>query len=47
MTAFADYQPISITRPARVLVVSLKRPAPRNAVNARLHAELAQVLTDA
>ena len=47
MTISADYQHINITRPARVLVVRLKRAAQRNAVNIRLHPKLAQVLTAA
>ena len=47
LTAFADYQHITVTRQARVLILTLNRPAQRNAVNARLHAELAQVFTDA
>ncbi len=44
---FTTYQHISFSRQGRVLTISLNRPAQRNAVNARLHAELAQVFTDA
>ena len=47
MTAFADSQHISFSRQARVLILSLNRPAQRNAVNAQLHAELVRVLTNA
>ena len=45
--AFGDYQHISFSRDGRVLVITLNRPAQRNAVNGRLHAELATVFTDA
>ena len=47
MTAFNDYQHISLTRQARVLILTLNRPAQRNAVNVQMHAELARVFTDA
>ncbi len=47
MTFGTDYQHISFTRQARVLILTLNRPDQRNAVNGRLHAELAQVFTDA
>lgn len=45
--AFGDYQHISFSRDGRVLLLTLNRPAQRNAVNGRLHAELATVFTDA
>ena len=41
------YQCIAFERRERVLVVRLNRPAQLNAVNARLHAELARVFVDA
>jgi enoyl-CoA hydratase len=44
---FASYTHISLSRQGRVLTITLNRPAQRNAVNARLHAELAQVFNDA
>ena len=44
---FTDYQHIRIGRQGRVLTLTLDRPAQRNAVNARLHAELATLFTDA
>lgn len=47
MADFTAYQHIAFSRQGRVLVITLNRPAQRNAVNARLHAELAQVFTDA
>lgn len=42
-----DYQCITFERRARVLVIALNRPAQLNAVNGRLHTELAQVFVDA
>ena len=42
-----DYQHIRTHHIGRVLTLTLDRPAQRNAVNARLHAELARVFTDA
>lgn len=42
-----DYQAIAFERRARVLVIQLNRPDQLNAVDARLHAELAQVFTQA
>ena len=42
-----DYQHIRTHHTGRVLTLTLDRPAQRNAVNARLHAELARVFTDA
>ena len=42
-----DYQCISFERRGRVLVVALNRPAQLNAVNGRLHTELAHVFADA
>ena len=42
-----DYQHIRTHHTGRVLTLTLDRPAQRNAVNARLHAELASVFTDA
>ena len=47
MTTFAKYPHIRFTRRARMLVLTLNRPAQRNAVNAQLHAELVRVLTNA
>ena len=47
MPDFSAYQHLTFNRQGRVLVITLNRPAQRNAVNARLHAELAQVFTDA
>jgi enoyl-CoA hydratase len=43
----ADYQCIAFERRGRVLVLHLDRPDQLNAVNARLHAELSRVFTDA
>ena len=43
----AAYQHITSSHQGRVLILTLDRPAQRNAVNARLHAELATVFTDA
>ena len=43
----ADYQCIAFERRGRVLVLQLDRPDQLNAVNARLHAELSRVFTDA
>lgn len=43
----ADYQCIQFERRGRILVVRLHRPEQLNAVNARLHAELARVFTEA
>lgn len=42
-----DYQCIAFERRHRVLIVKLNRPEQLNAVNGRLHTELAQVFTDA
>ena len=42
-----DYQNIVFERRERVLVIKLNRPEQLNAVNGRLHSELAQVFTDA
>ena len=42
-----DYQCISFDWRGRVLVIALNRPAQLNAVNGRLHTELAQVFADA
>jgi len=44
---FSSYECIEFSRAGRVLVLSLNRPAQRNAVNARLHHELSRVFTDA
>lgn len=44
---FSSYECIEFSRAGRVLVISLDRPAQRNAVNARLHHELSRVFTDA
>lgn len=44
---FSSYECIGFSRAGRVLVLSLNRPAQRNAVNARLHHELSRVFTDA
>jgi enoyl-CoA hydratase len=44
---FSSYECIEFSRTGRVLVLSLNRPAQRNAVNARLHHELSRVFTDA
>ena len=44
---FSHYQHIRTHHTGRVLTLTLDRPAQRNAVNARLHAELASVFTDA
>ena len=43
----ADYQCIAFERRGRVLVLHLDRPDQLNAVDARLHAELSRVFTDA
>lgn len=43
----ADYQHIEIERRGRVLVLQLNRPEQLNAINGRLHTELARVFTDA
>jgi len=43
----ADYQHIVIERRGRVLVLRLNRPEQLNAINGRLHSELARVFTDA
>jgi enoyl-CoA hydratase len=43
----AAYQHIDFSRAGRVLVITLNRPAQRNAVNGRLHAELATVFIEA
>ena len=42
-----DYQCIQFERRARVLVIKLNRPEQANAINARLHTELARVFSDA
>ncbi len=42
-----EYQSIVFERRARVLVIKLNRPAQMNAIDGRLHFELAQVFTDA
>lgn len=47
MMISADYQHLSVSRQGRVLILTLNRPDQRNAVKARLHAELARVFTDA
>lgn len=44
---FNDYQCLSFSRDDRVLTISLNRPEQRNAVNGRMHTELAKVFTDA
>jgi len=43
---FDDYQCLRFSRQGRVLTVALNRPEQRNAVNGRLHSELARVFTD-
>lgn len=42
-----EYQCISFERRQRVLIIRLNRPEQLNAINARLHTELADVFTDA
>ena len=42
-----DYQSIEFERRARVLVIKLNRPEQLNAIDGRLHRELARVFTDA
>ena len=42
-----EYQHITFERRARVLVIQLNRPEQMNAINGRLHSELAQVFSDA
>ncbi|WP_434664175.1 enoyl-CoA hydratase-related protein [Paraburkholderia sp. A3BS-1L] len=44
---FVDYQHISFSRRGRILEITLNRPEQLNAFNARLHAEMARVFTDA
>ncbi len=44
---FDDYRCIEFERRGRVLVIRLNRPEQLNAVDARLHAELARVFVDA
>lgn len=44
---FSDYQCLAFSRQGRVLTIALNRPEQRNAVNGRLHRELAQVFIDA
>ena len=43
---FEDYRCLRFSRQGRVLTVALNRPEQRNAVNARLHTELARVFLD-
>src|SRR5580700_2273800 len=43
---FEDYEAITFSREGRILTVTLNRPDTLNAVNAKLHSELARVFTD-
>jgi enoyl-CoA hydratase len=43
---FSDYEAITFSREGRILTVTLNRADTLNAVNAKLHAELARVFTD-
>jgi 1,4-dihydroxy-2-naphthoyl-CoA synthase len=43
----ADYRTIKIERRGRILYLILKRPGALNAVDARMHTELARVFRDA
>jgi enoyl-CoA hydratase len=44
--SFSDYEAITFSREGRILTVTLNRADTLNAVNAKLHAELARVFTD-
>ncbi len=44
---FADYKALEFERRNRVLVIRLNRPEQLNAIDGRLHSELARVFTDA
>jgi enoyl-CoA hydratase len=44
---FKDYEAMTFSREGKILTITLNRPDTLNAVNARLHAELAHVFTDA
>ena len=43
---FSDYEAITFSREGRILTVTLNRADTLNAVNAKLHEELARVFTD-
>jgi enoyl-CoA hydratase len=49
MTAefFEDYETITFSREGRILTITLNQPETLNAINAKLHAELARVFSDA
>ena len=46
MVNYSTYQAIEVKRERKVLVVTLNRPEKLNAINATLHAELAQIFAD-
>lgn len=47
MDHFKDYETLTFAREGRILTITLNLPDSLNAVNARLHAELSRVFTDA